>query len=134
LMSLLRRVPYVVAGVLFFAGFPAQIELIELLNEKSVNLAFLDERCASIKYYSKGKEEIEGNVMSEEIKVAPMHKLIKRAGADRVSEESAVALGAALEEIGVKVAREAIDYARHAGRKTVKARDVEIAAKKVLER
>ena len=67
--------------------------------------------------------------MSEEIKVAPMHKLIKRAGADRVSEESAVALGAALEEIGVKVAREAIDYARHAGRKTVKARDVEIAAK-----
>jgi len=28
-----------------------------------------------------------------EIKVAPMHKLIKRAGASRVSEESAIALG-----------------------------------------
>jgi len=104
------------------------------MDEKSDNFALFAERCGSIKYYSKGKEEIEGNVMSEEIKVAPMHKLIKRAGADRVSEESAVALGAALEEIGVKVAREAIDYARHAGRKTVKARDVEIAAKKVLER
>ena len=104
------------------------------MDEKSNNLALFAERCASIKYSSKGKEEIEGNVMSEEIKVAPMHKLIKRAGADRVSEESAVALGVALEEIGVKVAREAIDYARHAGRKTVKARDVEIAAKKVLER
>lgn len=72
--------------------------------------------------------------MPREIKVAPMHKLIKRAGADRVSEESAVALGLALENIGVKVAREAIDYAKHAGRKTVKARDIEIAAKKVLER
>jgi histone H3/H4 len=51
-----------------------------------------------------------------------------------VSEESATALGRALEEIGVKVAQEAIDYARHAGRKTVKARDIEIAANKVLGR
>ena len=72
--------------------------------------------------------------MPSEIKTAPMHKLIKRAGADRVSEESALALGVALEEIGIKVAREAIDYAHHAGRKTVKARDIEIAAKKVLDK
>ncbi|MCJ7574536.1 NFYB/HAP3 family transcription factor subunit [Candidatus Bathyarchaeota archaeon] len=63
-----------------------------------------------------------------------MHKLIKRAGAERVSEESAVALGKALEEIGVKVAKEALDFAKHAGRKTIKARDIEIAAQKVLER
>ena len=72
--------------------------------------------------------------MKNEIKVAPMHKLIKRAGADRVSEESAIALGKALEEIGVKVAKEALDYAKHAGRKTVKAKDIEIAAQKVMER
>ncbi|MFQ6053041.1 MAG: histone family protein [Candidatus Bathyarchaeia archaeon] len=72
--------------------------------------------------------------MTGEIKVAPMHKLIKRAGAARVSEESAIALGRALEDVGLKVAREAIDYARHAGRKTVKARDIEIAALKVLGR
>ena len=72
--------------------------------------------------------------MTDEIKVAPMHKLIKRAGAERVSEESAIALGKALEEIGVKVAKEALDYAKHAGRKTVKAKDIEIAAQKVMER
>jgi histone H3/H4 len=72
--------------------------------------------------------------MTDEIKVAPMHKLIKRAGADRVSEESAIALGKALEEIGVKVAKEALDYAKHAGRKTVKAKDIEIAAQKVMDR
>ena len=77
---------------------------------------------------------MEGYIMSNEIKVAPMHKLIKRAGAARVSEESAMALGRALEDIGVKVAKEAIDYAKHAGRKTVKARDIDIAAQKVLER
>lgn len=78
--------------------------------------------------------EIEGLILPNEIKVAPMHKLIKRAGAERVSEESAIALGEALEEIGIKVAKEAIDFAKHAGRKTVKARDVEIAAQKVLNR
>ncbi|MHA2393864.1 MAG: histone family protein [Promethearchaeota archaeon] len=72
--------------------------------------------------------------MPEEIKVAPMHKLIKKAGADRVSEESAIALGESLENIGLKIAREAIDYAKHAGRKTVKARDIEIAAQKVFDR
>lgn len=72
--------------------------------------------------------------MKGEIKVAPMHKLIKRAGAARVSEESAIALGRALEEVGIKVAKEAIDFARHAGRKTVKARDIKIAAHKVLGR
>lgn len=72
--------------------------------------------------------------MVNEIKVAPMHKIIKRAGASRVSEESAEALGRVLEEIGVKVAKEAIDFASHAGRKTIKARDIEIAAKKIMER
>ena len=72
--------------------------------------------------------------MSNEIKTAPMHKLLKRAGAERVSEESANALGKALEDIGIKIAHEAIDFAHHAGRKTVKARDIEIATKKVLDR
>ncbi|MFB0543379.1 MAG: histone family protein [Candidatus Bathyarchaeia archaeon] len=68
------------------------------------------------------------------IKVAPMHKLIKRAGAGRVSEESALALGKILDEIGVKIAKEALDYAHHAGRKTVKAKDIEIALEKFLKR
>lgn len=72
--------------------------------------------------------------MRRVIKIAPMHKLIKRAGATRVSEESAIALSKILEEVGLKVAKEAIDFAHHAGRKTVKARDIEIAAQKVLGR
>ena len=68
------------------------------------------------------------------IKVAPMHKLIKRAGAERVSNEAAISLGKALDKIGVKIAKEAIDYAHHARRKTVKAKDIEIAVEKILKR
>ena len=66
-----------------------------------------------------------------EIAVAPMHRFCKKAGAERVSEAAAKELANALEEIGVKIAKEALDYAIHAGRKTVKAEDIEIATRKV---
>jgi len=67
-----------------------------------------------------------------EIAVAPMHRICKKAGADRVSETAAKQLAKVLDEIGVKIAKEALDYAMHAGRKTLKAEDVEIAARKVM--
>jgi histone H3/H4 len=66
-----------------------------------------------------------------EIAVAPMHRLCKKAGADRVSEAAAKELANVLEEIGVKIAKEALDYAVHSGRKTIKAEDIEIATRKV---
>jgi histone H3/H4 len=71
-------------------------------------------------------------VVELELAVAPMHRLCKKAGADRVSEAAAKELAKALEEIGVKIAREALDFAMHAGRKTIKSEDIEIAAKKVM--
>jgi len=68
------------------------------------------------------------------MKLAPMHKLLVRSGATRVSEEGAFALGIFLEELGFKISEEAVLYASHSGRKTVKKRDIEIATRKVLER
>ena len=53
-----------------------------------------------------------------ELAVAPMHRLCKKAGAERVSEAAAKELAKALEEIGIKIAKEALDFAVHAGRKT----------------
>jgi histone H3/H4 len=69
-----------------------------------------------------------------ELAVAPMHRICKKAGADRVSESAAKELAKVLDDIGVKIAREAMDYAIHAGRKTIKSEDIEIAARKVLGR
>ncbi len=80
----------------------------------------------------KNKRGLGDVVMTElEIAVAPMHRLCKKAGADRVSEAAAKELAKALEEIGVKIAKEALDYAMHAGRKTIKAEDIETATRKV---
>lgn len=73
-------------------------------------------------------------MIESEISIAPMHRLLKKAGADRVSEAAAKELAKALEEIGVKIAKEALDFAMHSGRKTIKAEDVQIAARKVMER
>jgi histone H3/H4 len=67
-----------------------------------------------------------------EIAVAPMHRLCKKVGADRVSEAAAEELAKVVEAIGVKIAKEALDYAMHSGRKTIKAKDIEIATRKVM--
>jgi len=71
-------------------------------------------------------------MVNPDLAVAPMHRICKKAGADRVSEAAAEELAKVLDEIGVKIAKESIDYAMHAGRKTVKAEDIEIAARKVM--
>ncbi len=71
-------------------------------------------------------------MVGPELAVAPMHRICKKAGADRVSEAAARELAKVLDDVGVKIAEEAIDYAMHAGRKTVKAEDIKIAARKVL--
>ncbi len=73
-------------------------------------------------------------MINPELAVAPMHRICKKAGASRVSEAAAKALAKELEEVGIKIAKEAIDYAMHAGRKTVKAEDIEIASRKVMGR
>ena len=67
-----------------------------------------------------------------EIALAPMRRLCEKAGADRVSEAAAKELAKVLEEIGMKIAKEALDYAKYAGRKTIKTEDIEIAARKVM--
>ena len=71
---------------------------------------------------------------NSELALAPMHRLCKKAGAERVSEAAAKKLAKKLYGIGLKIAKEALAFAMHAGRKTIKAKDIEIAKKKVMEK
>jgi histone H3/H4 len=59
-----------------------------------------------------------------ELPLAPVKRIIKQAGAHRVSEEAVRELRDELERHAEDRAREAKDMAEHAGRKTVQAEDV----------
>ena len=66
-----------------------------------------------------------------ELSTAAVRRLIEMAGADRVGDDAVDELGKILEDFAVKVGKEATELARHAGRKTVKAQDIQLAIKRV---
>ncbi|MDI9394041.1 MAG: histone family protein [Euryarchaeota archaeon] len=73
------------------------------------------------------KRSLEDNMTAKVIPFAPIERLIRTAGAHRVSESAGMALTDILEEYGFQISKEAIRLAEHAGRKTVKAEDIKLA-------
>ena len=56
---------------------------------------------------------------SSELGLSAMYRILKKSGAERVSDESADELRRVIEEIASSIAKNAVDMSIHAGRKTV---------------
>jgi histone H3/H4 len=65
-----------------------------------------------------------------DLPLASVDRLIRKGGAERVSEDAAQALADVLVKIGIEIGEQAAKFAKHAGRKTVSAEDIKLAVKK----
>jgi histone H3/H4 len=63
--------------------------------------------------------------------IAPVERIVRKAGAERVSEDAGIELAKVLEEHGIEIAREAISLAKHAKRTTVKEEDIRLASERL---
>ena len=62
-----------------------------------------------------------------ELPIAVITRMIRNAGAERVSEDAGVALREVLEDKAEEIATKAINLSKHAKRSTVKREDIETA-------
>lgn len=68
-----------------------------------------------------------------ELPLAPLKRLFKQAGAERVSDDAMMILADNLEDQTSIIAENAINMAKHAGRKTVQVDDLELAIKTLYD-
>ncbi len=58
---------------------------------------------------------------------AAADRLLRNAGAERVSTKAATLFAEILEDMAIEVAKSAVTFAEHAGRNTIKAKDIRLA-------
>ena len=62
-----------------------------------------------------------------DLPIAPIDRLVRKAGAERVSAEAAESLRDILQDLAIDIGKVAVDFARHAKRKTVVEDDIKLA-------
>ena len=65
----------------------------------------------------------------QELGLSAIYRILKKSGAERVSDESVNELRKVIEDIAVDIAKNAVDMTKHAGRKTVRSEDVKLASR-----
>jgi len=66
------------------------------------------------------------------IPIAPLYRILRKAGATRVSEDAKREFVDVVVSVAEKLAERAIEFAKHAGRKTVQEEDIREARKDIL--
>lgn len=61
--------------------------------------------------------------------LAPIKRVAKKAGVERISEDAVKEIEEVVSEIGEDLARDAVVAAKHAGRVTVKGRDIKLVCR-----
>ena len=64
-----------------------------------------------------------------EIPLAPLERIIKKAGAERVAEDAKAKMSEILEDYALQVGARANQLAKHANRKTITKEDIALAVK-----
>lgn len=64
-----------------------------------------------------------------EIPKASIDRIMRRAGAFRLSEKATEEMGRVLEDIATDLTEDAVKWAKYAGRKTIKLKDVKMAVR-----
>ena len=93
------------------------------LKAKDLNIPYL----VLNSNFSVGEKKM---VSKKLLPLVAMEKILKSAGAERVSDKAKAALKDEIENIAEDIAAQSVKLAIHAGRKTVKAGDIKLAAKK----
>ena len=70
---------------------------------------------------------------NSEFGLAAVYRVLKKSGAKRVGDEAVEELRESIEQIAESIAKQSVELAQHAGRKTIKTEDIKLATKMFLK-